>query len=59
MLWQSYKEIDMTQLELFPSPDLTAENRDDVVFCWFFRHWKTGQIVRAKNGHPFCFVKRR
>ena len=48
----------MEQLKLFPSPEMTAEDRDNLVFCWFFRHWKTGQIVRATKGHPFCFPKK-
>jgi len=57
MFWDIFvEEVDMTQLELFP--DL-QEDRQELVFCWFFRHPKTGKIVRAKNGHPFCFPARR
>ncbi|MDM8226364.1 hypothetical protein [Parasutterella secunda] len=46
----------MTQMSLF-SEDEKQEDFGDLVFCWFFRHWRTGKIIRAK-GRPFCFPAR-
>lgn len=53
------KEFDMTQLELFNDPDQLPEKAAKLVFCWFFRHPKTGKIIHAKNGHPFRFYASR
>ena len=25
------------------------------VFCMTFKHWRTGEEVRRKDGRPFCF----
>lgn len=43
----------MTQLSLFPE-QTKQDRKEDVVYCWFYRHWKTGKIIRAKD-KPFCF----
>ena len=43
----------MTQMSLFPDLSMEAD-AGDLVFCWYFRHWKTGRIIRAKD-KPFCF----
>ncbi len=29
------------------------------VFRMWFRHYRTGKIVRRPNGRPFCFYKKR
>ena len=49
----------MTQLELFNDQDQLPETAAKMVFCWFFRHPKTGKIIHAKNGHPFRFYASR
>ena len=49
----------MKQLTLFHDPDYPEDDPSDLVFCWFFRHPKTGKIIHAKNGHPFCFRRPR
>lgn len=46
----------MTQLSLFPEEE-KQEDYGDLVYCWFYRHWRTGKIVRAKD-KPFCFPAR-
>lgn len=46
----------MTQLSLFPEVG-KQEDLGDLVYCWFYRHWRTGKIIRAKD-RPFCFHAR-
>lgn len=47
----------MEQIPLFPELD-PKEEAKELVYCWYFRHWKTGKIIRAKD-HPFCFTSSR
>nr|DAW58126.1 MAG TPA: hypothetical protein [Caudoviricetes sp.] len=49
----------MTQLELFPTPSMEAESLGELVFCWCFRHWRTGKLIRSTTGKPFCFRARK
>lgn len=46
----------MTQLSLFPEVG-SQKDEGDFVYCWSFRHWRTGRIIRAKD-RPFCFRSR-
>lgn len=45
----------MIQKELFPKPDARLRRNGPLVFCWSYRHAKTGRIIRSKSGKPFCF----
>lgn len=47
----------MTQLSLFPEVNKQQVGEGNVIYCWFYRHWRTGKIIRAKD-KPFCFRAR-
>lgn len=34
----------------------SAWRKGQKLFFMSFRHWRTGKIVRRKNGRPFCIT---